>query len=606
MKNYYVLSIDSLIQTFTVIDSGKRIDFEFSMHENENAFKDIRPGDMILGYLCKPIEEIRYCFQIEDVMEDNKLVLIKRFDIEPGASINELEDVVKDKLNNINEEGKLFKIDENDYLAICKKIFATEQYEDNELNLDYLFDLDNKPFALETVRILEAGNAYSDENISLLLSKEKSSQILKNSFPIFTEVPINATESDLANTANDKSGKRRYYPNIFEINEKKYLITNNWYYKGENGLDTRTPYVEWIKSVLSKENKREENKKDITIIDYFENREVTAPRLPMPFNYLLFGAPGTGKSNTLKDSQKLHFKDENSFERVTFYSSYSYAHFVGTFKPKMEGKDITYKFVPGPFIRILEKAYENPDKNYLLIIEEINRANQAAVFGDVFQLLDREDGKSEYPIETSEELREHLASRLIKGYSDSDDVEFKMKAESQFSKIIIPSNMYIWATMNSADQGVFPMDTAFKRRWDFKYISIDDNVEGIENIEVTVGDSTNAKVIKWNVLRCAINNKLSKICKVNEDKLIGPYFLSKEVIKTTEGTNTIEDNEKFIEAFKSKVLMYLYEDAAKHRKSDMFAGCSDHSRYSLVCSEFEKKGIEIFGTDVKTEVLGRE
>ena len=117
-------------------------------------------------------------------------------------------------------------------------------------------------------------------------------------------------------------------------------------------------------------------------------------------------------------------------------------------------------------IRVLEKAVKNPGRNFLLIVEEINRANAAAVFGDVFQLLDRKKGTSEYPVETSEDLKQYLASGYYGDFSEREDLQPRYL--DSFGKLLIPSNLYIWATMNSADQGVFPMDTAFKRRWAFQ------------------------------------------------------------------------------------------------------------------------------------------
>ena len=151
-------------------------------------------------------------------------------------------------------------------------------------------------------------------------------------------------------------------------------------------------------------------------------------------------------------------------------------------------------------MRILKKALENPDKPYLLILEEINRANVAAVFGDVFQLLDRtEKSESVYPIDATEDMKLYL------------DQE----------KLIMPQNLFIWATMNSADQGVFPMDTAFKRRWDFKYFSINNNQKLIEDTYVNL----NNVVINWNDLRIAINDELLSY-KINEDKkLIYGYLM---------------------------------------------------------------------------------
>ncbi len=232
----------------------------------------------------------------------------------------------------------------------------------------------------------------------------------------------------------------------------------------------------------------------------------------------------------------------------------------------------------------LVRETELPANPYLLIIEEINRAKPAAVFGDFFQLLDRdEEGVSEYEIHTSEDVRRYLASQL------------KGKA-SDWAKIRLPDNLFLWATMNSADQGVFPMDTAFKRRWDFEYLGINEKESEIRGT-IVLGRSVSREV-EWNLLRRAINEKLSKEYRVNEDKLLGPFFLSgKELRTVSREDDTIADTGRFIKAFKSKVLMYLYEDAARQHRHKLFAGCEDTTRYSAVCESFDEIGIQIFGED---------
>ena len=149
------------------------------------------------------------------------------------------------------------------------------------------------------------------------------------------------------------------------------------------------------------------------------------------------------------------------------------------------------------YVKALKNAQKVANKEeepqpFLLIIEEINRANVAAVFGDIFQLLDRDDDNvSEYPIQASEDIKKYLAENLG-------------GAPENYAKIKIPDNLFIWATMNSADQGVFPMDTAFKRRWDFTYLGIDDNDENLKDKFVLLGKE-NPKYIEWNSLRKAIN-----------------------------------------------------------------------------------------------------
>ncbi len=316
-----------------------------------------------------------------------------------------------------------------------------------------------------------------------------------------------------------------------------------------------------------------------------------------PRNRILFGAPGTGKSFTLNHEKDLLLAEGGEYERVTFHPDYSYANFVGTYKPvpckDSDGKDaITYSYVPGPFMRTYVKALQNSrtdaPKPFLLVIEEINRANVAAVFGDVFQLLDRGDDEvSEYPIQASEDIKKYLAGELG---GNPDD----------YAEIRIPDNMFIWATMNSADQGVFPMDTAFKRRWDFTYLGIDDSEAGIVGKKVILGQGDYCRIVEWNALRKAINNELLTY-KVNEDKLMGPYFISKKNLPEGE----MIDPAVFTRIFKNKVIMYLFDDAAKQKRITLFGGCDEKAKnqYSKICREFDTKGVYIFCEGISSQFI---
>lgn len=309
-------------------------------------------------------------------------------------------------------------------------------------------------------------------------------------------------------------------------------------------------------------------------------------------NRIVFGAPGTGKSHLLAEDSAIF---GNNVERVTFHPNYLYANFVGTYKPIMtdntnSNKEISYEYVPGPFMRIYTQAINHPEEKYLLLIEEINRANVAAVFGDVFQLLDRKNGESEYPIATSEDIKAFLMNNLecLKGKRID---EFSDEGCKLYQEMRIPENMFIWATMNSADQGVFPMDTAFKRRWEFEYIGVDKEAKKVEKYIIPIGDEEHRRYVKWNDLRERINDILSSDdCKVNEDKLLGPFFISKSMLESA-----CEKEDRFVKAFESKVIMYLFEDAMKMRPANIFKGHKGKLIFSEICKTFEEKGEELFG-----------
>ena len=319
-----------------------------------------------------------------------------------------------------------------------------------------------------------------------------------------------------------------------------------------------------------------------------------------PRNWIFFGAPGTGKSYQLNQLANSFAKENVS--RVTFYPDYTYSQFVGCYKPCTdEDGDITYDYVAGPFLDTYLNACTHPHDQYLLIIEEINRANPAAVFGDIFQLLDRNAGGwSEYSVAVPDDMKKHIAKRLgtltkeeqgaIEAYYDPD-MDFDEFGSSAKSDLALPPNMFIWATMNSADQGVYPMDTAFKRRWDFRYIGIDDGEDAevsiadekrrLSDVSVSWGKEGTHKA-NWNTLRKAINGFLSNDVKLNEDKLLGPFFVTPSSLT----------DERFGAAFKDKVLLYLYEDACKTKHSKVFAG--DLNTYSAVCEAFDERGTGIF------------
>ena len=353
---------------------------------------------------------------------------------------------------------------------------------------------------------------------------------------------------------------------------------------------------------------------DRNVYGYVEKEnEYMIRNLDKPHQRIFFGAPGTGKSYKLNKEAERNF-DKNNISRVTFHPNYNYGNFIGTFKPfpkiKNDNETITYTYVPGILTKLLMRALNNPKEDFLLIIEEINRANTAAVFGDFFQLLDRDkNGNSEYDIVVSEDLKLLFSKNKISENINTECLEaiqhdeISVVEENQNSsenqtdfKLKLPSNFYIWATMNSADQGVMPLDTAFKRRWEFEYIGINDAYDkskddnGKSEFDAYNFKANENELANWNDFRIKINEILSK-CHVPEDKLLGPYFISKSILESG-------DPDKIKNAIKNKVLMYLYEDAGKQHRRKIFKD-GIWETYSKLCEAFDKNCEKIFNDEIE-------
>lgn len=261
-------------------------------------------------------------------------------------------------------------------------------------------------------------------------------------------------------------------------------------------------------------------------------------------NILLYGVPGSGKSHEIKTK---YCDDEKRMERVVFHPDYTYSDFVGQILPRVEkdesGNDkLKYVFTPGPFTKMLKKAENDPDNYYYLVIEELNRGNAPAIFGEIFQLLDRKD-EDEFP---AEEMGE--SEYGISNYEVAKEVY-----EDEKHPVRIPSNMYILATMNTADQNVFTLDTAFQRRWNMR--QIENNFEkSSHSKDIIAGTKVN-----WGAFATVINDMVIDInvdMASSEDKRLGTYFAKKKELE--------------VSRFPEKVLKYLWDDAFKMDKTAIF------------------------------------
>ena len=336
-----------------------------------------------------------------------------------------------------------------------------------------------------------------------------------------------------------------------------------------------------------------------------EAKKIKAPS-NLTLQQIYYGAPGTGKSKAIKD---LTFGED--VIRTTFHPDSDYASFIGTYKPITEevvlrdcnGKKvidedtgkvvkedrIAYKFIPQAFLEAYVEAWkklgskkeENSDKNYnrihpalldtpdiftknkaskkqYLIIEEINRGNCAQIFGDLFQLLDRNEyGFSDYPIVADKDMQKYLEKefagweitnkdKINQLYGEANMVSLIMKGE----RLVLPSNLYIWATMNTSDQSLFPIDSAFKRRWDWKYVPIREGRDKETNAPLNWYINTGDKQYKWWSFISKVNKLIGSLTN-SEDKKLG-YFFCKA-----------KDGEIDADLFVSKVIFYLWNDVFK-------------------------------------------
>ena len=275
---------------------------------------------------------------------------------------------------------------------------------------------------------------------------------------------------------------------------------------------------------------------------------------------IYYGAPGTGKSHKIKE-QLEGVPKENIF-RITFHPDSDYSTFVGAYKPTRserplyglfgketvrlkDGKDlteetITYKFIPQAFLNAYMQAYKKPEEKVYLIIEEINRGNCAQIFGDLFQLLDRdENGVSEYTIKADADLKAFLVDEMGK---DNDAIKD--------GELCLPSNLYIYATMNTSDQSLFPIDSAFKRRWDWEYEPIKyKNTNWVIDIQ--------NKEYSWVSFQKVVNERIF-VATNSEDKMLGDYFVNPSDGRITE------------KMLLNKILFYLWNDVCKDGEGDIF------------------------------------
>lgn len=358
----------------------------------------------------------------------------------------------------------------------------------------------------------------------------------------------------------------------------KIIKKCNIRYIGENGLalaktelDIDEKYAEYITTEINIDEEEGNNEIELS------NEKVEVPLFSFkesPItdgqNLIVYGTPGCGKSYYVEHTLLDGYPKDN-YIRTTFYQDYTNTDFVGQILPVVEGDKVTYKFNPGPFTLALEQAIRKPNERIALVVEELNRGSAASIFGDIFQLLDRKEGVSEYGI-TNVNIINYLKEKFEGVYT--------------FKEIRLPGNLSIYATMNTSDQNVFTLDTAFKRRWKFKKL-INEFAKDHKFKDKYIPGAN----ITWEELVTDINEYILDISSGlnSEDKQLGVYFVDENGMRKEK---VDASDPEAVNAFAYKVLEYLWSDVAKFDRSKWFAD-GIKSLDELV-KEYKEKGLEVF------------
>ena len=617
-NEYDGIIIKKLAATNTISDTG-------ASHQSHMAFtgrqKDFFPflnadGYFNVGYESKD-DDLKKYFTLQIPLtiykENTDTLTNKLFNLIHYTSGKKVvkASVLRSRRNNADDQIELSikSLDDKDFIEFRKL-----------LRVDDFFVLLKKKNCLEYDLVGIRSNDKNAENLSKCTDFYKLPTqtpvgmecFETNGNDLLLEIPIETSnslsESDLAEIlANDKELKGTYAIHLFGIKYAKLIqeknldkkeiirlsnIGENYFYELTKGIGIYNLAVD-EKYLIKTQLQNLQVDKNLLKNDS-SSVSPTATPFTSPEQIIFYGVPGSGKSHEIKhkleEEYKIPEEKQDVFvERTVFHPEYTNADFIGQIMPKLVQGKTDFVFKPGPFTSILKKALCDSQNCYVLIIEEINRGNAAAIFGELFQLLDRIDdaskttshngslntygkGWSEYFVMNSE----------INNYIRDSDDTFDGKALdingihfSANTGIRLPPNLSILATMNTSDQNVFTLDNAFQRRWDMRLI---ENVFGDTEEEINQRNAfvDSAKQITWEKFQTAINIKIGKMSEdaglsSMEDKRLGCWFVKAE--KTTEKDKDGKDiyiirNKLFAE----KVLKYLWDDAFKFCREKVFNG----------------------------------
>lgn len=438
----------------------------------------------------------------------------------------------------------------------------------NTQQSSYNLDYDIFEYLLRNECIDELNSTDDIQNKRYVLS-EHYNLILDHSIEIFFDedyrqfspkIIFNCTKDSSGNTQkfqlrrkefNDRGIDYKWFVQLYDNNVEGSVLSIVVDTENKNlvlSLD--------FKNILRNISDREESTDDIGALN---NSDYTGGK---GRNIIYYGVPGSGKSYFVREE---YIKpNNNNTISVTFFPEYTNADFIGQIMPILNSKDLLeYVFIPGPFSQVLKNSLDNPSEEHFLIIDEINRGSSHSIFGEIFNLLDRDEtGKSEYTVYNLN-LSKYLG----------------------VDKIFIPKNMSIIATMNTSDQNLFTMDNAFKRRWQMEKIP---NIFTDEHIYKDYKvPSTNTT---WETFVIKVNDHITKNNNIlsTEDSRLGIYFATQDELVSHEGL----DSEMLRNKFADKVLMYLWEDVAKLNKSIWFK--DDINTIDDLIDGYKAEGLKVF------------
>lgn len=485
--------------------------------------------------------------------------------------------------NNLSEDSS---INETPTIILEDKVLKNIIY----LSFKYLLENYNQDYIFKDSEIIDR-QIEGLEYKGLVIRKYFNSDVF---IGLFNEVQ---TDDSLKS-----GGRNRFVVEEFETKFSNHsYFTSQWYddKKYKTNLNKFNDYLCEISKGSLKIIKEEGIFKLIKIDAEVENTVKLSNKQTTNSNTIYYGAPGTGKS--YKVDQIIKDLDKQFYERVTFHPEYDNASFIGGYKPisieieKEEGGEkiienqIQYKFVPQAFANIYKRAWQDLESQYYLVIEEINRGNCAEIFGELFQLLDRNSG---YTVAPSNELFKHL----VEEFGDENH-------EGVAKGLQLPPNLAILATMNTSDQSLFPMDSAFKRRWEWEYVPIcydKVNEEDEENKSFNfVIDLGNGLQYSWIKFIEYINlNHIKENPNLGMDKCIGNYFVKPE-----------DGDCISLKQFINKVVFYLWNDVFKDEDNAVFEENSSYEDFfpittnglNKVSELFERIGLEKNDPEKKSE-----